>query len=205
LNLDAWMQTYSGRQFFPFSPVLQDIHIVDIAHHLSLQTRYNGACTAFYSVAQHSVLVSQVCKPEDALWGLLHDGSEFIFGDMPRPIKHSGLLEEYRCYEKALQALICKRYNLDPQEPESVKWADGALLSTEKRDLMRGGMLGQPDKNWLHGALQVSALSPKIIPWDSRDAEYEFMARYKELTTKAAPFTGTPYTEDPEDAEDGGW
>src|ERR1035441_5569037 len=36
---------------------------------------------------EHSVHVSQLCLPEHALWGLLHDASEAYLVDLPRPLK----------------------------------------------------------------------------------------------------------------------
>ena len=62
-----WMQTYTGRQFWPIDPRANEVHIEDIAHALSMMCRYNGHCRTFYSVAEHSVLVSQHVPPEHAL------------------------------------------------------------------------------------------------------------------------------------------
>ena len=54
----AWIETYSGKRFYILDPRPQDVDIVDIAHALSLLTRFTGHTREFYSVAQHSVLVS---------------------------------------------------------------------------------------------------------------------------------------------------
>jgi len=64
---EAWIQTYSGRRFNPTRPHIDAIVIQDIAHSLSMQCRFSGHCKKFYSVAQHSVLVSYLCNQEDAL------------------------------------------------------------------------------------------------------------------------------------------
>jgi hypothetical protein len=71
-----WMQTFTGRRFWPLDPRGEDVLIEDIAHALSLLTRYGGHCTRFYSVAEHSVLLARAATPENALWLLLHDASE---------------------------------------------------------------------------------------------------------------------------------
>ena len=73
-------------------PNPDDIRIEDIAHALSNQCRFAGHAREFYSVAEHSVHVSQLCLPEHALWGLLHDASEAYLVDLPRPLK---LLPEF--------------------------------------------------------------------------------------------------------------
>jgi hypothetical protein len=69
------IQLASGK-FFDFSQyTAADIKITDIAHHLSNLCRFTGACREFYSVAQHSVLVSLIVPAEHALVGLLHDAT----------------------------------------------------------------------------------------------------------------------------------
>jgi hypothetical protein len=83
-----YITTYSGRDISLAGDVLpEDIDILDIAHSLSLQCRYNGACKFFYSVAQHSEFVSRHVPPEDALAALLHDAEEAYTSDMTTPLK----------------------------------------------------------------------------------------------------------------------
>ena len=53
-----WIQTYTGVKFYPLNPCMDDIDIIDIAHSLSLQCRFTGHLSEFYSVAQHSVMVA---------------------------------------------------------------------------------------------------------------------------------------------------
>ena len=43
-----FIETYTGRAFWPLSPKPEDVSIIDIAHSLSNQCRYSGATTAFY-------------------------------------------------------------------------------------------------------------------------------------------------------------
>ena len=59
-----WIQTYSGKKFYPLDPRPEDIDIRDIAHALSLNCRFNGHCRCFYSVAEHSVGVSSSQSPD---------------------------------------------------------------------------------------------------------------------------------------------
>jgi hypothetical protein len=43
-----WIQTYSGKAFWPLDPKPEDIDMVDIAHALSNKCRYQGHTTKFY-------------------------------------------------------------------------------------------------------------------------------------------------------------
>lgn len=170
---DAWIQTYSGRRFNPTNPYVDAIVIQDIAHPLSMQCRFSGHVKRFYSVAQHSVLVSYICDSQDALWGLLHDASEAYLVDVPRPVKRSGKFGAYIELENQMQKAICKRFSLSEEEPVSVKKADTILLATEARDLMSPL---HPD--WTQ---PCDPLPFKIEPLSQQDAKNLFMKRFYEL------------------------
>jgi len=64
-----------------------DIDPLDLARGLSRACRFAGQTTAFYSVAQHSVLASYYVPPDDALHALLHDAAEAYLGDLTSPLK----------------------------------------------------------------------------------------------------------------------
>lgn len=170
---DAWIQTFSGRRFNPTNPHVDAIVIQDIAHSLSMQCRFSGHCKKFYSVAQHSVLVSHICDRADALWGLLHDASEAYLVDIPRPLKRSGKFEEYRKMETVMTRAICKRFGLPESEPPSVKKADTILLATEARDLM-----APLRSDWIQ---PEEPLPFKIEAWDHQTAKNNFMKRFFQL------------------------
>lgn len=172
-NDDNWIQTYSGRRFTPLNPNSDAIVIQDIAHSLAMQCRFTGHSLKFYSVAQHSVLVSYICDYKDRLWGLLHDSPEAYLIDIPRPLKHSGQFENYKAIEKINQNAICKKFNLELEEPASVKRADSILLATEMRDLM------YPRTDWKS---LCEPLPFKIIPWTPEEAEQQFLKRFFELS-----------------------
>jgi len=171
-----WMQTYSGYQFWPLDPRPEEIHVIDIAHALANQCRYGGHCRTFYSVAQHSVIVSRIVPPQDALWGLLHDAAEAYLVDLPRPIKRfSEMGSAYRAIEGRLMRVVCERFGLAEDEPESVHLADNVVLMTEKRDLMPG---------LLKWAETAQPLDDPIIPVTPEVAEGEFLRRAGELGIK---------------------
>lgn len=170
------IQTFSGISFNPLDPKVDNIHIEDIAHSLSMQCRFNGHIKKFYSVGEHCVRVSWIVPAQYALWGLLHDGGETYFSDLPSPIKNaSDIGTVYRAYEKALMDVICDKFGLSRKEPPAVKQADRILLMTEKRDL-----LGKGEEPW-YGSQNVECLKERIFPWPQEVAEVRFLARFKEL------------------------
>lgn len=127
-----WITTYTGRKFHYKNPTPDEIHIKDIAHHLSLICRFVGACKKFYSVAEHSIRVAEIVPNNLKLSALLHDAAEAYIGDISRPVKYSHKLEET---EKTIMDAIIAKFNIDPYAPE-IKEADSRLLATEARDLM---------------------------------------------------------------------
>lgn len=185
---EAWIQTYSGKRFNPTKPYVDAIVIQDIAHSLSMQCRFSGHVRRFYSVAQHSVLVSYLCNFEDALWGLLHDASEAYLVDVPRPLKRSGKFDAYLEFEAEMQKAICKRFNLPEKEPHSVKRADQLLLATEARDL-----LGPLRSDWIQS---IEPLPFKIDPMDPTSAKNAFMKRFFELTNTPESYVNYLTNED---------
>jgi len=166
-----WIQTWSGRVFRPLDPSPGEIDIRDIAHALSLLCRFNGHCLAFYSVAEHSLRVSQQLPPEQALSGLLHDAAEAYISDLPSPIKR--LLPAFSEAEDRLLRIIARRFELCWPVPEAVWQADKLLLATEQRDLMH-----PPPAPW---DLDLPPLPARIEPLEALEAERLFLARFHEL------------------------
>lgn len=178
----SWLQTYTGLSFDPINPDVNTINVMDIAHSLSLQCRFNGHCLFFYSVAEHSVRVSKVLrKKRDRLWGLLHDASEAYVSDVIRPVKEH--LPEYVKIEEKVQEAIAKRFNLPWPMPEAVKHADDILLMTERRDIL----LPTIDPWKLD---DVEPLADIIRPWTPQEAMLSFLHTFNELT--AGISTGIP-------------
>ena len=176
--MGRYFRTYTDRRVDLFEPKTSEISIFDIARSLSQQCRFLGHTTRFYSVAQHSILVSQLVPNEDALWGLLHDASEAYTGDLPRPFKNLPEMVQYRIAECRLMVTICDRYNLRPEMPRSVELADRAMLATEFRDVTT-----MTDVEWIKNECGLAPLpNLKIEPWLPKMAETRFLDRFTELT-----------------------
>lgn len=175
-RIGGFIQTYTGKKFYPLDPRPEDIDINDIIHALSCQSRFAGHCTQFYSVAQHSVLVSLMCPLEDALWGLLHDASEAYLVDIPSPLKKSPEFTFYRDAEKKLMNVICDVYGLNHDEPDSVKLVDKRMLATEARDLTMS-----EGRGWM---VDAEPFDFHIKPWTPEYARVKYVSRLHELLLK---------------------
>lgn len=165
-----WILTYSGVEFWPLDARPEEILIEDIAHALSMTCRYGGHVKEFYSVAQHSVLVSKLVPAKDALWGLLHDASEAYICDLPRPVKRQ--IAQYKEIEDDLLGVIARRFGLDPTMPPSVKEIDNRILADESMALF------DPVPDWIRPYKPTGIM---ITPLAPGFAEQVFLARYKEL------------------------
>jgi len=170
-----YITTYTGLKFWPLDPRQDEVSIVDIAHALSNAARFAGHLMRFYSVAQHSVLVSMMCPPELQLWGLLHDASEAYLTDVPSPVKRDPGFAFYREAETHLMNVICDVFGLTQGEPTAVKLVDNRMTVTEARDMRidRGRTMGM--------SAVFEPYDFNIVPWDPLHAENRFLARFHEL------------------------
>jgi uncharacterized protein len=168
----AWIQTYTGKQFWPMDARPEEVDIQDIAHALSMLCRFNGHCNRFYSVAEHSVHVSNTVEPKQALWGLLHDAAEAYLSDLPQPIKRQ--MPDFGLFEDLLLEVIADRFGLSSTIPPEVKQADMVLLATEKAVLM-----GKEPAPWMK--LPEPLGSKMIQCWGPDKAEKAFLDRFGEL------------------------
>ena len=103
----------------------------DIARGLSGECRYGGQTSEHYSVAEHSFRLRLVMNTTFAkVYAGLHDGHEFVFKDVPRPIKlllaSSGVYDQ-KC--NLLQYVINKKYldlrfgvGWDEKYKEEIEW-----------------------------------------------------------------------------------
>lgn len=181
--MKPWFITYSGGKYFLTEPRLRDIHIVDIAHALALINRFGGHTQVPYSVGQHSMYVVKMLQlmtkdPLVHLHGLLHDASEFVLGDVVRPLKHS--MPQYLALEAKTQALILRKLgvsDLKLAEELLVKTADNRVLLAERREIIK-----LCPHRWAY--LNEKPAPFKIEPENWRRTEQRFLSEFHSLKAK---------------------
>lgn len=177
-----WIQTHSGRKFWPLDPRPEDILISDIAWALAKVCRFGGHCTAFYSVGQHCVVGSLIADQLAAERGLdrrqlglaflLHDASEAYLGDLMRPLKQMPEFEFYRETEKRLQRAIALKFNVGFDDP-LIKEIDDMMLFTERRDFLVEG------PGW---SRNKKPLDMRLTAWTWQETGKKYLQRFECLT-----------------------
>jgi 5'-deoxynucleotidase YfbR-like HD superfamily hydrolase len=177
-----YLQTVSGRWVNPFDPDPDQLDAGDIARALANQCRFGGHSRAFYSVAQHSVIVSRLVEErggdaDDCFAALMHDATEAYLGDMPHPIKHrSELGAAFKAAEDELEHALREHFRIKLDVPE-IKRADRALLATERRAFSA--------ESWHWPELEgVEPLEIELVAWSPDEAARAFAERYAELDAR---------------------
>lgn len=165
----------------------EDITIEDIAHSLAYQCRFNGHTKRFYSVAEHSVILSQLIEPksevqnlERRLCALLHDAAECYTGDITGPVRT--LLNVYPEVDDAFLAPIYSAFCLPEACLGKYDFSkdDGDLCITEGF-LLVGGMywenlfydLNRRRPDFAQKAWEI-LLSHREETWAKPNLMYEF-------------------------------
>lgn len=129
-----------ARTFSMRDPLSGELWADDIAWPLARICRFGGRLPkygpmAFYSVADHSVLVALILRefgePASVQYaGLMHDAHEALMGDIVTPVKRWLAIEEK---EAALAQAVCERFGVcvDQAAWSAVKVADLAALYIE--------------------------------------------------------------------------
>lgn len=129
-----------ARTFSLSAPLSGELWADDIAWPLARVCRFGGRLPmhgpmAFYSVADHSVLVALILRefgePASVQYaGLMHDAHEALMGDIVTPVKRWLAIEEK---EAALAQAVCERFGVcgGPAAWSAVKVADLAALYIE--------------------------------------------------------------------------
>jgi hypothetical protein len=169
----AWILTASGRCFDLDHPRAEDVELEDIAHALGNLCRFAGHVRAFYSVAEHSVLVSTLVPERLQLAGLLHDAAEAYVGDVVGPLVRR--LPEFRAVERRVLSAIARRFGVARGEfasPE-IRRADAEALLIERDALLPPSPRPWREDRW------GRPRDRSIVPMPPADAERAFLNRFE--------------------------
>lgn len=177
-----WITTFSGHRVASLAVRPEQIDKADMLRGLAMQTRYMGQIRDFYSIAEHSVLVSRLAEYHGEQIpviraALLHDGHEYLTGDFPSPYKYDvpGLREWERAIEVQFRAAMNLPGNDDPVWA-AVKHYDLMALHFEARNLM------VKDPGWIdQGYLAKVPHWTRIACYDWRMAASIFRSRALQL------------------------
>jgi 5'-deoxynucleotidase YfbR-like HD superfamily hydrolase len=182
----------SGRRLDLLDPSPLDIEIEDIAHGLARVARWNGQTLGpeIYSVAQHSLLVEAIGRHLDPDPGasaqlalLLHDGPEYVIGDIISPLK-AVIGGAYQAVEARLLAAIHLRFGLPPRPDNAfkrfAKRADRIAAFLEATRLA-GFSREEAIKVFGRPESLPRVVDHYLVPWTVAEAEVRYLARFGEL------------------------
>ena len=162
----------SGRVFDVDRPDPTAVSVACIANSLAIQNRYNGQTLYPYSIAQHSVLMSEQFKDPTLAWyALMHDAPEaFGIGDVIRPVKRR-LGEVYERMECGIWHAICTRYAMPVEVPEAIKSLDDDITIDERRQLFK-------EPRWDVITVNSPGAGISIEEWSWRQARDRFLRQW---------------------------
>lgn len=186
---DLHIYTCKGRKFFLYRPTFD---IEEIAHAISMQCRYTGHVSSFYSVAEHSVLVARLmeeieyCKAGGGtpLEGLLHDAHEGYISDIASPWKT--MIPEYSKTEKMIEGAMREHFKLPTHISDGVKRADWLALFIEAKQLLMPGVVEgfrPPDPYTKELGLSLAASGRwDVRGWGPMAGSAIFLDKFRHLT-----------------------
>ncbi len=188
----VWQRMLSGRRLDLAHPSPMDVEIEDIAHGLARVARWNGQTKGehAFSVAEHSVLVEQICRrlepgltAEQSLTALLHDGPEYVIGDMISPFK-ALLGESYKSIEARLQEAIHIRFELPAVTPAKLKkLIKRADLICAWFEAVQLAGFSEEESNKFFGKPPAD-IRLKLKPQSVPDAQAGFLTRFEQISRK---------------------
>lgn len=152
----SWMITATGAEYHFTGPASmtdagRPVRIEDIAHQCAIINRYNGATIRPYSVAEHSLLCSEIAQRLGLslvaqFAALLHDGHEPYTNDMISPAKAAlnllcalgGGTHAWNVFETEHAKTVRAKFGLQTvfaNHRAGLRHIDLVALATERRDL----------------------------------------------------------------------
>ncbi len=182
----------SGRRLDLLDPSPLDVEIVDIAHGLARVARWNGQTQGphSFSVAQHSLLVEAIARhfnadlsSKVALTVLLHDGAEYVIGDIISPFK-AVLGDAYKGVEARILTAIMLRFGLPPTMSREVKKIakDADMIAAHYEARQLAGFSETETEKFFGKAVRLPAeILALVEPWPTAMAQDQFLERFEML------------------------
>lgn len=159
--------------FMSFYP--NEIKIDDISYHLARACRFGNAIEPHYSVAEHSIMMANMFIERDddlilARQALMHDAAEYLFTDLPAPIKK--FCPDYEKLMDTFEAKLMAHFGVQfPYDPK-IKNLDKIMCSTEQL-VLRGHQPDtyddvEPDQNMFF----------HLWSWQKAQSEFQIMFQY---------------------------
>jgi len=174
---NAGVNIYSPDQFKAC-----EVRMQDIMDGISKICRYNGQINEFYSVAEHSVLVSRYAEimgdHEAMLPALFHDAHEAYSGDLPTP--HKAMVRGLAQFEEGYELVVREALGLPgPDDPvwDRVAKFDSQILHRELA-VLRSENLPQWYDPKIEGEVPAQ-IQPMGLDW--REARSIFRMRMQDL------------------------
>lgn len=211
----SWMITASGASyhFTGYSACTEKgrpVLIEDIAHQLAQVNRFCGATKRPYSVAEHSLLVSELAQRDGRsavvqFAALMHDAHEIYTNDVSSPAKaainlrsvQSGGTLAWKQFEREHEETVRRHFGLltvFSSHRLVLQEFDLVALATERRDLLQWAPDAEPWEVLRDGrsdAIQPANWVTLDCPMRASMAWHEwrdaFRDRFDELTFQLAP------------------
>lgn len=145
--MQFWIQSFTGHAIDLQNVRCQDVRAPDVVHSAAGMNRWDFATRVPISNAQHMLNVARevLALTHERNWSveatirayrkaLMHDGHEYITGDVKSPVKWLPFMEGFRAWEKDVERVFEERFLKDVLEPCErliVKEADERVARAE--------------------------------------------------------------------------
>lgn len=177
-------QTASGAYVWAYHANAADVHLLDIARGLANECRYGRQLRRrgqWYSVAEHTVILSHLVPERLRPLAMLHDAGEaYGFGDVPRPVRDD---PECQAIVDRIEAPWCaaalERYNVTATADDwrEIEKYEQALFVDEAIAILADG----PGYLAVCGCADLPRLGVNIACLSPGAAEWVYLRRFAEV------------------------
>ncbi len=181
--MEPFITTFTGKKVNPLNLKVEDISILDIAHHLATQNRFVGALPKPVNIAHHSYYVWMLVTGSG--WdgeALFHDSPEAYLGDVSKWVKQDPRFSFYREVEDNAWRVICKALDLNDYGSHSsvIKEADNLMVRYEAHATGNNSHMFELESHPRPTKEEISRVGP-WHPWGWEESEKNFLAVASQL------------------------